>query len=162
MIDAASVHELRVISDFLRSLRAKFAYAEEERAQRERDFAMRRVAALRQMASKVECVANQTGDDVAATTMSIVANSVEMLEAAAAVRSQRTPRHMPPLICWSVLRRYRQQPRNWRPRPGDCQPGQRGKRFHAGSGGRKQRGGADDLQTADRGGAHRTDHLADR
>ena len=88
VINAVGVHELRLISDFLRSLRARFAYSEEERAQREHDFTLRRVAALREMASKVEKVANQTGDDVAATTVSIVANSVEMVEAAAAVRER--------------------------------------------------------------------------
>jgi aerotaxis receptor len=88
VIDTAPVHELRVISDFLRSLRAKFAYAEQERAQREQDSAMARVAALRQVASKVERVANQTGEDVTAATVSIVANAVEMLEAAAAVRAR--------------------------------------------------------------------------
>jgi aerotaxis receptor len=88
VIDAAKVHELGIISDFLRSLRAKFAYAEEERTQREHDSAMTRVAALRQVATKVERVANQTGEDVAATTMSIVANTVEMLEAAATVRNR--------------------------------------------------------------------------
>ena len=59
------------------------------RAQRERDFTLARVAALREMASKVENVANQTGEDVAATTVSIAAaNAVEMVEAAAAVRSR--------------------------------------------------------------------------
>jgi aerotaxis receptor len=88
VIDAVSVHELRVISNFLRSLRARFAYAEEVRAQRERDSVLARVAALREMASKVENVANQTGEDVAATTVSIAANAAEMVEAAAAVRAR--------------------------------------------------------------------------
>jgi aerotaxis receptor len=87
-IEAVSVHELRIISDFLRSLRARLAYAEEARAQRERDATLARVAALRDMASKVENVANQTGDDVAATTSSIAANAIEMVEAAAAVRTR--------------------------------------------------------------------------
>ena len=118
VIDSARVHELRVISDFLRSLRAKFAYGEEERAQREQDSAMGRVAALRQVASKVERVANQTGEDVAATTMSIVANAVEMLEAAAAVRSRADTASRAASDSLVSAQTYPQLPKNLRPRSG--------------------------------------------
>ena len=162
-IDAARVHELRVISEFLRSLRAKFAYAEEARAQRERDSAMARVAALREVAIKVENVANQTGEDVTATTISIAANAVEMVEAAAAVRTQGGYRVACSLRfafqCSDSIRGHRGIGGL---DTGDRQPDQRCQRVHSWGSGRKQRGGADDLPTADRGGPHRTDHLADR
>jgi aerotaxis receptor len=84
-IDTVPVHELRAICDFLRSLRAKLAYAEQERAQLERDATVDRVAALQAMAEKVETAANRTAEDVAATTSSMAANAMGMVEAATSV-----------------------------------------------------------------------------
>src|ERR1700733_12943887 len=84
-IDTVPVHELRAICDFLRSLRAKLAYAEQVRAQVERDATMDRVAALQAMAEKVETAANRTAADVAATTSSMAGNATGMVEAATSV-----------------------------------------------------------------------------
>ncbi|HEY5307450.1 MAG TPA: PAS domain-containing protein, partial [Casimicrobiaceae bacterium] len=52
-IDAVAIPELQRISLFLRSLRAKLAYAEEVRAQNERDATHARVAAVRDMADRM-------------------------------------------------------------------------------------------------------------
>jgi aerotaxis receptor len=84
-IDTVSVHELRAICDFLRSLRAKLGYAEQVRAQMERDTKTERVAALRGMAEKVETAANRTAEDVATTTSSMASNAMGMVEAATSV-----------------------------------------------------------------------------
>jgi aerotaxis receptor len=81
------VPELQVIGDFLRTLRAKLAYAKEVRLQEERTASLARVAALREMADKVVSAANQTGMDVASTTASIAVSATEMVEASASVRS---------------------------------------------------------------------------
>jgi aerotaxis receptor len=86
-IDIQPVHELRVIGASLRGLRAKTAYAEEVRAQAVRDSTLARVAALRDMADKVETAANQNGDDVATTTLSMTSNATGLVEAAASVRA---------------------------------------------------------------------------
>ncbi len=82
------MHELQVISDFLHSLRAKLAYAEEVRAQLERETNNARVGALRGMAGKVEAAANQTGKDVAQTTASMADSSSTLVDAAAAMRTR--------------------------------------------------------------------------
>jgi len=85
-IDAVPVPELRVISEFLKSLRAKQAYAEEVRAQSERDAKKARVSAMREMADKVEITAGRTSEDVAATTSAMACSAKEMAEAANASR----------------------------------------------------------------------------
>jgi len=87
VLETVPVQELRVICDFLRALRAKLAYAEEVRAQRDRDATASRVSALRDMAAKVETAANQTGEQVAGTTASMAENANGMVQAAEAVRS---------------------------------------------------------------------------
>jgi aerotaxis receptor len=87
VLEPVPVHELRVIGDLLRSLRAKLAYSEEVRAQRERDSTVARVAAVREMAHKVETAANQTGATVAATTSSMAGDANGMVEAAATLRT---------------------------------------------------------------------------
>jgi aerotaxis receptor len=84
-VGAVSVFELRTMADFLRSLRAKLTYAEEVRAQKERDATLARVTALREMAEKVETAANRTAEDVAATTSSMAGNATGMVEAATSV-----------------------------------------------------------------------------
>jgi aerotaxis receptor len=85
VIEPVPVHELQAISGFLRSLRAKLAYAEEIRAQVEKDSNLKRIAAVRQMAGKVERAANQSAEEVAATTSGMTRNATEMAEAATAV-----------------------------------------------------------------------------
>jgi len=79
------VPELRTISGFMRSLRAKLAYADEVRAQRERDALQSRVAALREMAAKVESAAHQTAEEVTETTLAMAGEATGMAEAAEAV-----------------------------------------------------------------------------
>jgi aerotaxis receptor len=87
-VEAVRVHELGLISNFLRSLRAKLAYANEVRLQQERDSTRARATALQEMAAKVEATANQTGEDVARTTTSMAESSTELVDAAAAMRSR--------------------------------------------------------------------------
>jgi PAS domain S-box-containing protein len=81
-IDAVPVPELQTIGGFLRGLRARLAYAEEVREQREREAKRERVATLREMADKVEIAANQTAEDVAATTAVMAGNAAGMADAA--------------------------------------------------------------------------------
>jgi aerotaxis receptor len=87
VLEIVPVHELRAIGDFLRSLRAKLTYSEEARAQKDRDSTVDRVTALREMAHKVETAANQSGDEVAATTASMTGDANGMVEAAATLRT---------------------------------------------------------------------------
>ena len=84
-IPDAPVPELHAIGGFMRSLRAKLAYAEEVRAQRERDSAQARVAALREMADKVERAAHDTAEEVTATTLEMAGEATGMADAAEAV-----------------------------------------------------------------------------
>ncbi|HEX3573245.1 MAG TPA: methyl-accepting chemotaxis protein [Rhodopila sp.] len=84
-IDSVPVPELQTISRLLRALRAKLAYAEEVRVQRERDASQTRIDALRDVADKVEATANQTAETVAATAAAMEDNAAQMTGAAAAV-----------------------------------------------------------------------------
>lgn len=84
-IEESAVPELRSVTGFLRSLRAKLAYAEEVRAQRERDAALERVAALREMADEVEAAAHRSSDEVTATTMEMAGEATGMADAADSV-----------------------------------------------------------------------------
>ena len=84
-IEPVQVPELRMISGFLRSLRGRMAYAEEVRAQRERDATQERVAALQDMAGKVEGAANRTAEEVAATAAAMTGNAAGLAEAVDAV-----------------------------------------------------------------------------
>ncbi|PPQ31634.1 methyl-accepting chemotaxis protein [Rhodopila globiformis] len=81
-IETVPVPELQTIAGFLRSLRAKLAYAEEVRAQRESDAAVIRAAALKEMADKVETVANASATDVATKTSGMIHNTTGMVDAA--------------------------------------------------------------------------------
>ena len=84
-IEDAPVSELRAISGFLRSLRAKLAYAEEVRAQRDRDAGLARVAALREMADKVENAAQRTAEEVTTISSEMAHDAAGMADAAEAV-----------------------------------------------------------------------------
>jgi PAS domain S-box-containing protein len=82
VIEPVAVPELRTVSGYLRGLRARLAYTAEVRAQRERDNLGERVTVLRHMADKVEAAANQTADEVAATTAAMAVNANGMATAA--------------------------------------------------------------------------------
>lgn len=84
-IGTVPVPELRMVSGFLRSLRARMANAEEVRAQRERDATKERVVALQEMASKVEAAANRTAEEVTATAAAMPGNANGLAEAVDAV-----------------------------------------------------------------------------
>lgn len=94
-IGSLAVPELQAISRFLRALRAKLAFAEEVREQRERDSHRDRVDALRAMADKVEATANETADCVAAAAAAMKDNATQVagtavdinVNAASAVRA---------------------------------------------------------------------------
>ena len=60
--------ELARISGFLRSLRAKLAYAEEVRAQHERDSLSSRTAIIQRMAETIEHAAAEAVREVSETT----------------------------------------------------------------------------------------------
>jgi PAS domain S-box-containing protein len=82
IIEPVPVHELQEISGFLRMLRAKLAYAEEVRVQREGEVEAQRVVAIREMADKVEAKANETARHVDLAAADIVTSASEMAEAA--------------------------------------------------------------------------------
>ena len=85
-IAIVSVPELEVIADFLRSLRAKLAYAAEVSAQAEREAKRTRVAAMREMADKVEETAGRTAAEIAATASAMADSASDMAVAANASR----------------------------------------------------------------------------
>jgi PAS domain S-box-containing protein len=87
-IEPVAIYELQAISRLLRSLRAKLAYAEEVRAQTDRDATLKRVAAVQLMASKVEEAANQSAEEVAATMTEMAGNTTDMADAATEVSSR--------------------------------------------------------------------------
>jgi len=86
-IEPVAVPELQKISQFLRALRARLAYAEEVRVQREHDAHRERVEALRSMADTVEATANETAGTVAAAASAMQGNATQMTGAAADVNA---------------------------------------------------------------------------
>ncbi len=87
-IEPVATPELQAISGFLRSLRAKLAYANEVREQTGRDATLKRDAALRMMAEKVERAANQSAEGVASTTAGMTGTATGMAEAATEVSAR--------------------------------------------------------------------------
>ncbi len=87
-IEPVSTHELQVISGFLRSLRAKLAYADEVRIQIDKDATIKRIAAVQLMAGKVEQAANQSSEEVVATTARMSGNATGMAETATEVSAR--------------------------------------------------------------------------
>jgi len=87
-IEPVATHELQTISGFLRSLRAKLAYAVEVRTQTDRDATLRRIAAVQLMAGKVEHAADQSADEVAKTTAGMTGSATSMAEAATEVSAR--------------------------------------------------------------------------
>ena len=87
-IEPAAIHETRVITGYLRSLRAKLVYADEVRAQAGRDATLKRIATVQLMAGKVEQAATQSAEEVAATTAGMTANATGMAEAATEVSAR--------------------------------------------------------------------------
>ena len=85
VIEMVPVQELGAISRFLRSLRAKLAYAEEARAQQEADAAANRVLVMQEMADTVEATVNETSEEVKRTMTAMTASANDMAEAASAV-----------------------------------------------------------------------------
>jgi aerotaxis receptor len=85
IIEPVAVQELQAISRCLRSLRAKLAYSDEVRAQAGRDARLNRLAAVQHMADKVEQAANQSAEEVAATTAGMTGNAAGMADAATEV-----------------------------------------------------------------------------
>jgi aerotaxis receptor len=84
-IEAVPIPELMRISDFLRSLRAKLAYAEEVRAQQGREAVRARAEIVRQMADSIEAAASTAVADVATTTSAMAHDADGMANAANAV-----------------------------------------------------------------------------
>ena len=85
VIDDAPIPELRTMGGFMRGLRARLVYAEEVRAQRERDALKTRVTALREMADKVESAAHDTAEEVLTTTLSMNGDATSMADSVEAV-----------------------------------------------------------------------------
>jgi PAS domain S-box-containing protein len=88
VIEPVAIHELRAISGFLRSLRAKLAYSDVMRVQSGREATLGRLATVRQMAAKVELAANQSAEEVALTTGQMTGNATDMAEAATEVSAR--------------------------------------------------------------------------
>jgi PAS domain S-box-containing protein len=84
-IENVPVHELQRISGFTRSLRAKLAYAEEVRLQREAEAEEARAAVVRQMADRIEVTARKAVEDVMATTAEMTRDADAVTAAAGTV-----------------------------------------------------------------------------
>ncbi|HEX2940748.1 MAG TPA: methyl-accepting chemotaxis protein, partial [Rhodopila sp.] len=84
-IEFVPITELQSITGLLRGLRARLAYAEEVRAQREREALTDRTAAVQEMAGKVEEAANEMAEQVASTTSAMANDASVMAEAAGTV-----------------------------------------------------------------------------